>query len=91
MHDELKEEIIVNKVGGRFRLSSLIQKRLGALNKGARPLVESRSGDKLSIVLQEIMEDKIRLDTTGEVSTVESLNAELRRSKLFSDMEFPDE
>ena len=38
MLDEFKEEQIVNKVGGRFKLSSLIQKRLVALNRGARPL-----------------------------------------------------
>jgi len=28
MLDELKEEGIVNKVGGRFKLSTLIQKRM---------------------------------------------------------------
>ena len=91
MHDELKEETIVNKVGGRFRLSSLIQKRMAALNKGARPLVAVRTNDKMTIVIQEIMEDKIKLDTQGELSTVESLTAELRGSKIFGDMEFPDE
>ena len=37
MIDELKEEEIVNKVGGRFKLSTLIQKRMIALNQGARP------------------------------------------------------
>ena len=42
MLDELKEEGIVNKVGGRFKLSTLIQKRMVALNTGARPLVEVR-------------------------------------------------
>ncbi len=31
MLDELREEEIVNKVGGRFKLSTLIQKRLVAL------------------------------------------------------------
>ena len=36
MIDELKEEEIVNKVGGRFKLSTLIQKRMIALNQGAR-------------------------------------------------------
>ena len=36
MIDALKEEEIVNKVGGRFKLSTLIQKRLAALNAGAR-------------------------------------------------------
>ena len=34
MIDELKEEEIVNKVGGRFKLSTLIQKRMIALNQG---------------------------------------------------------
>ena len=40
MLDELKEEEIVNKVGGRFKLSTLIQKRMVALNTGAKPLVD---------------------------------------------------
>ncbi len=43
MIDELREEAIVNKVGGRFKLSTLIQKRLVALNAGARPLVDATS------------------------------------------------
>ncbi len=34
MLDDLKEEGIVNKVGGRFKLSTLIQKRMVALNTG---------------------------------------------------------
>jgi hypothetical protein len=38
MIEALKEEAIVRKVGGRFKLSTLIQKRLVALNAGARPL-----------------------------------------------------
>ena len=62
MLDELKEEAIVNKVGGRFKLSTLIQKRMVMLNTGARPLVEVRGGDKMAIVVQEILQDKIYLD-----------------------------
>jgi DNA-directed RNA polymerase subunit omega len=69
MLEELKEEEIVNKVGGRFKLSTLIQKRMVALNTGARPLVESRSTDHMKIVLEEIAQDKIYLDVTGEVAT----------------------
>jgi DNA-directed RNA polymerase subunit omega len=69
MHEELKEEEIVNKVGGRFKLSTLIQKRLVQLNRGSRPLIDWREGqDKMSIVLQEILQDKIRLDTSNEVA-----------------------
>src|SRR3954447_9458825 len=71
MLDELKEEKIVNKVGGRFKLSTLIQKRMIALNQGARPLVDMRGGDKMSIVIQEIMNDKIYLDMSGKLQTVE--------------------
>ena len=67
MLDELKEEQIVNKVGGRFKLSTLIQKRMVALNTGAKPLVEARGLDKMSIVIREILEDKIYLDASGNV------------------------
>src|SRR5262249_49314146 len=69
MLDELKEEGIVNKVGGRFKLSTLIQKRMVALNTGAKPLVEVRGGDKMSIVIQEILQDKIYLDMSGQIQT----------------------
>lgn len=67
MHDDLKEEAIVNKVGGRFKLSTLIQKRMIALNTGARPLVDIRGGDKMQIVIQEILQDRIYLDNSGEL------------------------
>lgn len=67
MHEELKEEMIVNKVGGRFKLSTLIQKRLVALNRGARPLVEIPTKNHMEVVIQEIMQDKIFLDATGNV------------------------
>ena len=67
MLDELKEEEIVNKVGGRFKLSTLIQKRMVALNTGAKPLVDVRTADRMQVVLREIMEDKIYLDTSGEL------------------------
>ena len=64
MIDALKEEQIVNKVGGRFKLSTLIQKRLVALNRGGRALVDTKSDNKLEIVIQEILQDKIFLYTS---------------------------
>lgn len=67
MLDELKEEEIVNKVGGRFKLSTLIQKRLVQLNQGSRPLVRMKTSDRMKIVLQEIMQDKIYLDASNQV------------------------
>jgi DNA-directed RNA polymerase subunit omega len=71
MIEELKEEKIVNKVGGRFKLATLIQKRMIALNQGARPLVDGRGLDKIAMVIQEIMQDKIYLDMSGNVHTNE--------------------
>ena len=76
MLDELKEEYIVNKVGGRFKLSTLIQKRMIALNQGARPLVDLRSADKMAIVVQEIIQDKIFLDLSGHLQTNEPTEEE---------------
>jgi DNA-directed RNA polymerase subunit omega len=69
MLDDLKEEGIVNKVGGRFKLSTLIQKRMVSLNTGAKPLVDLRTSDKMAIVIQEILQDKIYLDLSGNVQT----------------------
>lgn len=63
MIDELKSDKIVNKVGGRFKLTALVQKRLGELLQGARPLIEDIEGKTmLEIVIQEILQDKIAVD-----------------------------
>lgn len=76
MYEELKEEGIVNKVGGRFKLSTLIQKRLVQLNGGHRPLVDTKSADKMKIVLQEILQDKIYLDSSNEVKITGDLQGQ---------------
>lgn len=63
MLDELKSEKIVNKVGGRFKLAALVQKRMGELLAGARPLIEDADGKTmLEIVVQEILQDKITIE-----------------------------
>jgi DNA-directed RNA polymerase subunit omega len=67
MIDELREERIIRKVGGRFKLSTLIQKRLVALLKGAPALVDLSTEDKMKIVIQEILQDKIYLDSESNV------------------------
>lgn len=65
MLDELKSEQIINKVGGRFKLAALIQKRMGELMQGARPLIEDAAGKTmLEIVVQEILQDKITIEGT---------------------------
>ncbi len=63
MIDALKSDEIVNKVGGRFKLTALIQKRMIELMDGARPLVERRDGQTdLEVVIEEILQDKIAID-----------------------------
>ena len=62
MIEALKSDEIVNKVGGRFKLTALIQKRMIELMDGARPLVERDGLTDLEIVIQEIIQDKIAID-----------------------------
>ena len=71
MLDEFREDKIVRKMGGRFKLSTLIQKRMVALNRGAQPLVDLQTKDLMEIVVAEIKGDKIYLDTSGKVQVVE--------------------
>ena len=67
MIEELKDNEVLNKVGGRFKLSALIQKRMLELMEGSRPLIEDAEGmTPMEIVVQEIKEDKIVLDETGD-------------------------
>jgi DNA-directed RNA polymerase subunit omega len=86
MLDELKEEAIVNKVGGRFKLSTLIQKRMMMLNTGARALVDIRNGDRMTIVIQEILQDKIYLDNSGQVQTRGLSAGDVARRAMLGDI-----
>jgi len=52
-------------VGGRFKLTALIQKRMLELMDGARPLVERGNLTDLEVVIQEILQDKIAIDYEG--------------------------
>ena len=63
MIEELKNAELANKVGGKFKLAALIQKRLDELMQGSRPLIEDTKGKtQLEIVIQEILQDKITID-----------------------------
>ena len=69
------EEELVQMVGGKFRLTSLIQKRIVELNRGAAPLVEFEDNDEPTtgaaylkqIVIKEILEGKIELAEREEL------------------------
>lgn len=72
MIDELKSEVIVNKVGGRFKLTALVQKRMSELLQGGRPLIKDTEGKSmLEIVIQEILQDKIAVDDGVSPSSAE--------------------
>ena len=63
MIEALKSEELVNKVGGHFKATALIQHRLVELLQGARPLVERTRGmTDLEVVIQEVLQDKISID-----------------------------
>ena len=68
MIEELKNVELVNKVGGKYKLTALIQRRLDELMQGSRPLIEDTQGrTQIEIVIQEILQDKIAIDTgTGD-------------------------
>ena len=64
------EEELVQMVGGKFRLTSLIQERIVELNRGAAPLVEFEDNDEPTlkqIVIKEILEGKIELAEREEL------------------------
>lgn len=68
MVENLKNTELIDKVGGKFKLTALIQKRLKELVTGSRPLIDDTKGKtQLEIVIEEIMQDKIALDTSNDV------------------------
>ncbi|MCA9272631.1 MAG: DNA-directed RNA polymerase subunit omega [Phycisphaerales bacterium] len=64
MIEAFKSEEVVDKFGGRFRLTAVIQRRMVQLMEGARPLVERDGRSDLELVVQEILEDKIEIVET---------------------------
>jgi DNA-directed RNA polymerase subunit omega len=63
MIEELKSTEIINKVGGRFKLTALVQRRLQELLSGARPLIDDTENmTQMEIVIKEILQDKITID-----------------------------
>ena len=62
MIEALKSNDIVNKVGGRFKLAALVQKRLVDVTFGAPLLVERGEMSLMEAVIQEILEGKVTLE-----------------------------
>jgi DNA-directed RNA polymerase subunit omega len=63
MIEALKSDEIVRKVGGRFKLTALIQKRWLELMRGeSRPMVDPGDRPLMEVAVQEILEGKIAID-----------------------------
>lgn len=68
MIEALKSDEIIRKAGGRFRLTALIQKRWLELLQGARPLVDPAGKSEMEIVVEEILQGKVTLDSDNSAS-----------------------
>jgi len=68
MIEDLKNTDLINKMGGRFRFTALVQKRWRELLFGARPLIEPGNMTQLEIAIREIAEGKIvpKEETTSD-------------------------
>lgn len=63
MIEALKDDIIIDKVGGRFKLTALIQKRYFELLQGSRLAVKRKPGmTDLDAIVEEILQDKLSID-----------------------------
>jgi DNA-directed RNA polymerase subunit omega len=62
MIEALKSDEVVEKVGGRFKLAVLVQKRLVDVTFGAPLLVERGKRTLMEAVIQEVLEGKITLE-----------------------------
>ncbi|MEM0915216.1 MAG: DNA-directed RNA polymerase subunit omega [Planctomycetota bacterium] len=66
MIEALKDDRVINEMGGRFKFTSLVQHRVRELMEGARPLVERHGRTDIEVAVQEIVEGKITLQLEAD-------------------------
>ncbi len=66
MIEALRHDDLMDKVGGRFKLSALIQRRWLQLLQGARPMVDPKGLTEMEVVIKEILEGKIDFEIPPE-------------------------
>ena len=72
MIDALRNDDLIEKVGGRFKLTVLIQRRWLQLLQGARPMVNPKGLTELEVIIREIEEGKLDCEMPkGEEEDVE--------------------
>ena len=62
MIEALRSDDIINKIGGRFKLTALIQRRWVELMRGARPMVDPEGLTEIEVVIEEIVQGKVGID-----------------------------
>ncbi|QDU33832.1 RNA polymerase Rpb6 [Poriferisphaera corsica] len=65
MIEALKDDKVINEMGGRFKFTALVQHRIRQLMDGARPLVDRKGRSDFEIAVQEIIEGKITYQLEG--------------------------
>ncbi|MBI4583810.1 MAG: hypothetical protein HY717_07285 [Planctomycetes bacterium] len=85
------EEKLIKKVGGKFKLTTLIQKRMVELHRpGAKSLIkiEGDRRDLRRIVVEEILQEKIQLAPREEVGySLEEEKELLEKQKITTSQE----
>ena len=66
MIEALKDDKLIQMVGGRFKLTALIQRRWVELIQGARALVDPTGLNDIEIIVEEIAQGKIMLCIEGD-------------------------
>lgn len=68
MIEALRHDDIIEKIGGRFKLTALIQRRWLELLQGARPMVDPKGLTEMEVVIQEILEGKVEMELIEDES-----------------------
>ncbi len=77
MIEALKDDELAIKAGGRFKLCTLIQRRLQQLLDGERPLIDRAGRSDLELVIEEIRRDLITLEFVGGADEADSAEVAL--------------
>lgn len=66
MIEALRNDELMDKLGGRFKLAALIQRRWLQLMQGARPMIEAKGLTEVELIVREILEGKIDFEILEE-------------------------
>ncbi len=85
----LKEEILENNnfIDSKFRLVLIAAKRAKQLVKGAKPKVDLKAENPLTVALEEINEGKVNFKIINNKDKIDKVDSELIESDDLEDIE----